>query len=304
MDQRLLVISPVRNEAAHLERVALAMAAQTRAPEAWVVVDDGSTDETRAVLERLRSQLPFMTIITPPPAVTEDVKDRLAAAAEARAFNTGLRSCEWKGFTHIVKLDGDIELPSNYFEVLLGEFARNPKLGVAGGVRVERVGQRESLERVPTRYHVPAALRCYTTECFEAIGGIEEHLIWDTTSEVYARMSGFETKALPELVAVHHRPWGTADGALRGRARQGRSVYMLHYPFAWVVLRAFKSAQLRPWGLSGLAYLGGYLTAAARSTPRIPDPEFRKYFRRELRQRFREGLANALSPAQLRARRS
>jgi poly-beta-1,6-N-acetyl-D-glucosamine synthase len=293
-EQRLLVVSPVRNEAAHLERVALAMAAQTRKPDMWLVVDDGSTDETRSILERLGPELPFMSLVSPPPAVANTVKDRLAAAAEARAFNAGLRGVDLKSFTHIVKLDGDIELPADYFERLLAEFASNPRLGIAGGVRVERVGGREALERVPNNFHVPAALRCYTLECFEAIGGIEEHLVWDTTSEVYARMHGFQTRALPELVAVHHRPWGSADGALRGRARQGRSVYVLHYPFAWVMLRSIKTAKLRPWGLSGVAYLGGYLAAAARSTPRIPNTEFRSFFRRELRVRAREGLTAAV----------
>lgn len=302
MTQRLLVISPVRNEAAHLEQVVLAVAAQTRPPDTWVLVDDASTDETRAVLERLAPRLPYMTMVSGEPALADGVQDRLAEAAEARAFNTGLRSVDWQRFTHIVKLDGDTELPPRYFELLLKEFADNPRLGIAGGVRIERAGRRESLERVPTRYHVPAALRCYTLECFRAIGGIQEQFIWDTIGEVYARMKGFETLAFPELVAVHHRAWGSADGQLRGHARQGRSGYALHYPFAWVVLRAFKIARLRPRGLSGIAYLGGYLTSAAQSAPRVPDQEFRAFFRRELRVRARDRLTGLLSPRQQQSR--
>lgn len=290
MDQRLLVISPVHNEAAHIEQVALAIGAQTRLPDAWVIVDDASTDATRAMLDRLAPRLPFMTIIDTTATLADDVKDRLAEAAEARAFNVGVRGVDCDRFTHIVKLDGDTELPPRYFELLLSEFDRNPQLGIAGGVRVERVGNRERLERVPTSYHVPAALRCYTLECFKAIGGVQENLVWDTVGEVYARMKGFETRAFPELVAVHHRPWATADGSLRGRARHGRSVYVLRYPLPWVVFRALKTAGLRPLGLSGLAYFMGYVSAAARSTPRIPDPEFQAFFRHELRTRVRAAL--------------
>jgi biofilm PGA synthesis N-glycosyltransferase PgaC len=295
MDQRLLVISPVHNEAEHLERVALAMAAQTRPPDRWVVVDDFSTDDTRAVLERLAPQLPFMRVIGASARVADGIRDRLATASEAVAFNHGLRSEEWESFTHIAKLDGDTELPPRYFERLLEEFARNPRLGMAGGVRVERVGGRETVERVPVDYHVPGALKCYTTECLLAIGGMQERLTWDTIDEVYARMRGFQTRTFPELVAVHHRPWASADGILRGRARHGRSVYMLHYPFPWVLFRALKTAGMRPWGLSGVAYLGGYLVAAARSTPRVPDPEFRTFFRRELRGRVRAAAARTAS---------
>jgi biofilm PGA synthesis N-glycosyltransferase PgaC len=291
MDQRLLVISPVRNEAAHIERVALAMAVQTRRPDAWVVVDDSSTDDTRAVLERLASRLEQMTILNVDSAVADGVKDRLAAAAAPRAFNLGLHSVDWRGFTHIAKLDGDTELPPRYFEQLLAQFARRPRLGLAGGVRVEQADGREILERVPIRHHVPGALKCYTLECFQAIGGMPERLAWDTIDEVYARMRGFETRAFPELVAVHHRPWGSADGLLRGRARHGRCAYIVHYPLPWVALRAVKTAGSRPRGLSGLAYLGGYLGAAARSTPRVADPEFRRFFRRELRGRAWRALA-------------
>jgi GT2 family glycosyltransferase len=293
MDQRLLVISPVRNEAAHIERVALAIAAQTRPPDAWVLVDDSSTDDTRAILERLAERIPFMTIVGAPPAVADGVKDRLAAAAAPRAFNAGLRSVDWLDFTHVAKLDGDTELPPRYFELLLEQFARDPRLGLAGGVRIERTEKGEILERVPVRHHVPGALKCYTRECFQAIGGMHERLAWDTIDEVYARMRGFQTRTFPELVAVHHRPWGSADGRLRGSARHGRCAYIVHYPLGWVVLRALKTAGSRPWGLSGAAYLGGYLGAAGRSVPRVADPEFRAFFRRELRGRARDVLAES-----------
>lgn len=296
MTQRLLVISPVRNEAAHLKQVALAIAAQTRPPDAWVVVDDHSTDDTRDVLERLAPQLPFMTIVSAATGVADDAKDRLAVAADAQAFNTGLLSVDWQGFTHISKLDGDTELPRRYFELLLEQFVLNSRLGLAGGVRVERIGRHDSFERVPIRHHVPGALKCYTLECFQAIDGMRERLAWDTIDEVYARMRGYETRAFPELIARHHRPWGSADGTLRGRSRLGLCAYLAHYPLSWVVLRAFKTARMRPWGLSGIAYLGGYLGAVARSTPRISDPEFHRFFRRELRGRALNALIPLRSP--------
>jgi hypothetical protein len=289
MGQRLLVISPVRNEAAHIERVTRAMAAQTRSPDAWVVVDDSSTDKTRIVLERLAAELPFMRIIDGPGSVGK-VKDRLAAAAAPRAFNLALNGVEWSDFTHIAKLDGDTELPPRYFELLLARFAANPQLGLAGGVRRERIDGRDRIERVPVRHHVPGALKCYTVDCLRAIGGIQERLAWDTIDEVYARMRGFHTHAFPELVAVHHRPWGSADGMLRGHARHGRCAYIVHYPFSWAALRAIKTAPSRPRVLSGIAYLGGYLAARTRRTPRVADPEFRAFFRRELAARVRDRL--------------
>jgi poly-beta-1,6-N-acetyl-D-glucosamine synthase len=292
MAQRLLVVSPVRNEAAHIERVALALAAQTRRPDLWVVVDDQSTDETPQILARLAKRLDFMSVMqSPPPTAGDASKDRLAVAAEAHAFNAGLNSAPWRTFTHVAKLDGDIELPPRYFELLLGEFARDSALGLAGGVLRERDGEGWGREHAASDYHVRGALKCYTRDCLHAIGGVQERLAWDTIDEVYARTRGYKTRTLSQLVALHHRPCASADGVLRGRARHGRCFYIAHYPLAWVLLRAVKIASERPLGLSGLAFLGGYLWARVAGVPQVDDPEFCAFVRRELGVRLRRALS-------------
>ena len=47
---------------------------------------------------------------------------------------------------------------------------------------------------------------------------------------------------------------------------------------------------MRPRGISGLAFVFGYLQAAAKRVPRVEDPEFRRFVRRELRGRMRAAL--------------
>jgi poly-beta-1,6-N-acetyl-D-glucosamine synthase len=290
MAQRLLVVSPVRNEAAHIERVALALVAQTRRPDLWVVIDDRSTDETPEILSRLSARLDFMSVLHSPPANDGASKDRLAVAAEARAFNLALGEVPWESFTHVAKLDGDIELPPSYFELLLDTFSQDPELGLAGGVLREPDGEGWGPQNAASDYHVRGALKCYTRDCLQAIGGIQERLAWDTIDEVYARMRGFKTSTLPELVALHHRPCASADGILRGRARHGRCLYITHYPASWVSLRAFKTASEHPKVLSGLAFLGGYLWSALVGVQQVDDPEFRAFMRHELGTRARRAL--------------
>ena len=286
---RLLVISPVRNEAKHIDRVAQAMAAQTRRPDAWVVVDDHSTDATREILAALEAELPFMHVRRST-TFAQPVRDRLAVAAEACAFNGGLNSMPWRTYTHISKLDGDIELPPRYYELLLNEFERDPQLGLAGGVLLERTRSGWELDAAPEDYHVRGALKCYTLPCFEAIGGIRETLGWDTLDEVYARMWGFRTRSIGHLVGKHHRPLASADGVLRGKIRYGQTFYRLHFPLPWVLPRAVKAGTERPRGLSGIAFLGGYVHAAATRTQRVDDPAYRRWVRRELGVRARARL--------------
>jgi poly-beta-1,6-N-acetyl-D-glucosamine synthase len=286
MDRRLLVISPVRNEADHLERVAGAMAAQTEPPQRWLLVDDHSSDETYALAQRLAGELPFVRVLRAPEhPPLEDPRDRLASATAPRTFNFGLGSLEWREFTHIAKLDGDMELPPEYWQRILDRFEADPWLGMAGGLRRELVRGKMRVERIPLNYHVNGALKCYSCECFEAIGGVQERLGWDIIDETTARMRGFRTRSFEDLIATHHRPWASADGTLRGRARYGASAYIARAPAYWVAMRSLKVATARPEGLSGIAFLYGYARAALRRTPKVEDPDFRRAVRREFRTR-------------------
>ena len=144
-----------------------------------------------------------------------------------------------------------MELPPEYFERILAEFEADASLGMAGGLRDEFVRDEMRLERVPTEHHVNGALKCYSRDCLEAIGGVQERLAWDTIDETIARMRGFRTRTFEDLVAVHHRPWASADGTLRGRARYGAAAYIVHFPLYWVALRSLKIAAARPEGISG-----------------------------------------------------
>jgi poly-beta-1,6-N-acetyl-D-glucosamine synthase len=283
---RILIVSPVRNEAAHIERVVRAVAAQELPPSRWIVIDDGSSDGTLEILQKLETEVPFLSAIDGAGIPHSNGRDRLAFAAEARAFNSGLALVEWREFTHVMKLDGDIELPPHYFRTLIDRFAADPKLGLAGGVLEEPTAEGPMRPiKIPV-HHVHGALKCYSRACFEAIGGVQERLGWDTIDETYARMHGFETVSFRDLVSVHHRPIGSADGVLRGRARLGECAYITHYTPLWVTLRSLKVACWRPRVLSGAAFLYGYTRAAARGTERVPDADYRAFTRRELRQRM------------------
>jgi biofilm PGA synthesis N-glycosyltransferase PgaC len=281
---RLLLITPARDEAAHLERTVRAVAAQTRPPDLWLIVDDGSTDATPQLLARLAREVPFLEILRAPERSERPGEDGLALAAEAVAFNAALASIDPTGYTHVGKLDADIELPPDYFERLLDCFAGDPELGIAGGTLLERERGEWRATKVPSD-HVRGALKLYSRECLEAIGGVQERLGWDTIDETYARMRGFETRSLPDVQAQHHRPVATRGGTLRGRARHGQCAYILRYGFWWVALRSLKVATLRPRVLSGIAFLYGYLRAAVQRQGRVEDERYRRFVASELRGR-------------------
>jgi poly-beta-1,6-N-acetyl-D-glucosamine synthase len=279
---RLLIVTPVYNEAEHFDRVARGVAAQTRTPDRWIILDDGSDDGTLEVAQAWAERLPYATAISLKTRASR--ADGLALAREARAFNEGIRIAHWHEFTHIGKLDGDIELPPHWFETLLREFRTDPKLGIAGGRLAERTPLGDRLIPIPAT-HVHGAVKLYSRQCLEAVGGIPERLGWDTIDETYARMLGFSTNSPRSLTANHLRPWASGRGRLRGLARNGDAAWILQQPAPWAALRALKLGRISPYGLTGLAFAWGYLRSAIRRAPRVEDPEFRRFVRADLQRR-------------------
>ncbi len=140
-----------------------------------------------------------------------------------------------------MKLDGDIELAPPYFRELMARFAADPHARVwpaaCSTSRCPAAGCAASRSRASTS---TARSSCYSSDCFAAIGGVQERLGWDTIDETYARMRGFETVSFSDLVSIHHRPIGSADGTVRGHARHGDCAYIAHHPLSWVMLRTLR----------------------------------------------------------------
>ena len=289
---RILLVSPVFNEEANLESTARALVAQELPPARWVVVDDGSRDGTLSLARRLAAEIDFMEVIEAAATVGPGV-DNLALAREARAFNLGLEYAGWRDYELIGKLDGDVELPPEWLATLARRFAADPRLGLAGGRLVEADGEGGWRRIEIPSHHIHGAVKLFRRECLEAIGGIPERLGWDTIDETYARMHDWGTRSFDDLVARHHRPWGSADGRLRGCARHGECAWILHYDPLWVTLRSAKVGRSSPPVASGIAFLYGYWRSALRRVPRVEDPEFRRFTRRELRGRMRAALGGS-----------
>jgi glycosyltransferase involved in cell wall biosynthesis len=294
MEPSILIVSPVRNEIAHIERVVRAVAAQELTPARWIVVDDSSDDGTLELLRELEREVPFLTVLDRDAASGDGVvRDRLASAPEARNFNFGAELADWRDHTHVMKLDGDIELPPHYLRELMARFDADPTLGLAGGVLIEPTPGGGTRAIKIARNHVHGALKCYSRDCFERIGGMQERLGWDTIDETYARMRGFTTYSFPDLVSIHLRPIGSADGTLRGHARHGECAYIAHYTPTFVALRALKVGRRRPVALSGIAFVYGFGRSYLRRVERVPDREYRRFTHRELRGRLLRVVRNA-----------
>ena len=272
----MLLLTTAREEVRFVDELVDGVLAQSRLPDRWIIVDDGSADETFDALAQRVGGVDWVTLLRRD-CQFERVPDRLATAAVPQALNWALASVDWDDFTHIGKIDADVALPPRFIERLLGEFAADRELGMIGGVLTELRGGRWRPVPQPAT-HAPPPARLYTRDCFEACGGFRERLAWDIIDAVYARMRGFSTRVSNEVPVRHMRIHGSADGTLRGRARHGRSAWIAHYPLSFILLRSLKVAGRSPpeypgWRSSGATLRRGcgrclrlrILTSAASS---------------------------------------
>jgi biofilm PGA synthesis N-glycosyltransferase PgaC len=280
------IITPVRDEADNLRRLAPCLAGQTAVPAAWIIVDDGSSDGTADLIASLAREHPWIRL-------TSAGGEALARGGPiVRAFNAGLAALDPLPEV-VVKLDADISMGADHFESLLSEFARDPKLGIAGGIGYEEQADGVWRQRHGTGAGVWGACRAYRRECLTDVLPLEQHMGWDTLDLVKANVKGWKTEVFYELSFRHHRVEGERDGhRMRTSKIQGEAAYFMGYRPSYLLVRTLYRTLRDP---AAVGLLIGYARARARRGPRCADPALRDYVRaqqswRRLPLRAREAL--------------
>jgi glycosyltransferase involved in cell wall biosynthesis len=270
------VVTPARDEADNLSRLAACVLAQRALPARWVVVDHGSVDATGAVAASLTERAPWIEVLSLPRA---DGPARRIASVEA--FNAGLASLEGEPDV-VVKLDADLSFDDDYFERLLDAFASDATLGMASGSAYELEGGRW-VQRHMTRSSVWGASRAYRLACFRQIAPLEERPGWDGIDELKAKVRGWSTRTLLDLPFRHHRAEGARDGGREAWRTEGVTAHYMGYRPSYLVARAlFRARRDR----RALGMIGAYVDAARRREPQCEDRAAVAYLRE--RQRIRE----------------
>jgi poly-beta-1,6-N-acetyl-D-glucosamine synthase len=289
---RISLVVPFLNEDQHLPTLLESIAAQSRAPDELLLVDDGSTDASWQLAAEFAAGHPYAKVARRPKRHAG--RDRLAGGSAVRAFAWGVDRLD-EGWDVVAKLDADLRLNPLMLVTLEHALRDDPALGIVGAyLSTERDG-------VPVRHpgrpeHVDGATKFYRRGCFEAIAPLPMMLNWDTIDEVRARLRGWRTGsvAIPGGDPLHLRPMGSYDGVLRGYRRRGVSAWCLGEPFLHVLLMAVQRFGDPPRGLTGTSMILGWLGAALRREPRAEREvldEVRRDTRLRIRRRARLELA-------------
>jgi len=284
-----VLITPARNEAVFIERTIQAVIHQTVRPARWVIVSDGSTDQTDEIVKRYAADHPWIELVRMPERTERHF------GGKARAFNAGRDRTRHIPYDIIGNLDADITFDEDHFDFLLNKFAQDRTLGVAG--TPFREGNTQYDYRFSRKEHVSGACQLFRRECFETIGGYiprKEGGI-DLAAVVTARMRGWKTETFTEKACMHLRPMGKAGPHfLKYTFRSGYGDYMLGVHPAWQFFRSIYQMSAKPLFLSGFLLLSGYFWAMITHPPKPVSEEFVRFRRKEQMRWLKEYYRTAI----------
>ena len=242
---------------------------QTLRPALWVIVDDGSTDETPSILAEYAALHDWIRVVPKP-----DRGHRAVGPGVIEAFYEGLNTVSPHDFPYICKLDLDLRLPERYFETLIERMEQSPRIGTCSGKPYIRRGGNLVSERRGDEMSV-GMTKFYRRECFEAIGGFIREVMWDAIDCHKARQLGWIAISWdhPDLNFEHLRPMGSSQTSIwTGKRRHGYGQWFMGSdPLFYLATCVFRMAE-PPYLLGGLAMAQGYFMAWARGDRQLDDP--------------------------------
>ena len=125
-----VVITPVKNEGVNLPDLIQSIVSQTLKPVLWVIVDDGSTDNTPEVIREAKKNYGWIESIWVDSAKRE-LGIHLASIVK-EGFDFAIDYCEKEGidYRYLANVDGDLTLDNTFFENIIQEFILRVRLNL------------------------------------------------------------------------------------------------------------------------------------------------------------------------------
>jgi len=277
-----IVITPVRDEEQYLENTINSMINQVVLPKKWVIVNDGSTDNTIEIIQK-HSDKKWIKLIN-----RENRGFRKLGSGVIDAFNEGHDSLteNEREAEYLVKLDADVSFGPEYFSTILIEFEKDSRLGIASGQSYAQYDTGIIIERTNPD-HARGPSKIYRTQCLKEIGWLVSHLGWDTIDEITAQMNGWKTKCIPAASYIHHRPTASSTGLwIIGKYREGYTSYYLDYHPFYFLLRCVRQLFEKPRIIGSLFLFFGWFLSLIQFKEKYGKKSVRKYLRKKQSKRM------------------
>lgn len=251
------------------------MVKQTISPVLWLILDDGSQDNTKQIVdEAICRGFPIHFIQFP--YGRRDIGLHLSELIKY-AFDYVIDFC-YKNeipFELIANIDGDMILETDYFEQIIPIFKSNPNLGIASGglyhIKKNILVQEKITESEPSGGMIVIKLQCLK-EC----GGIVVSKVWESAFIAKAKVKGWEARRIEKAIAIETRDTDSAEGLWKGYLQKGRGARYLGLPFVYALAKGSLFILKSPHYIC-FAYICGYIDQLIKGK-QIYDRDVRYYY--------------------------
>ena len=272
---KYIIITPAYNEEKYIRYTLDSVVNQTIKPIQWIIVNDGSTDNTAKIVEEYTNKYDWIKLIN------KSKSNYLFGQNVVKLFYYGLENCSIKDYDYLMKLDADLDIDSeNYINYQLKKFSKEPKLGICSGITYYYFNNKKIIEMHP-KWRTTGAMKFYRKECFENIGGLIPILGWDGIDEYKAMYRGWKTKTFFNLEVNH---LGKIKDIKRKKKlgiflRSGESYYIRGYSFIFVILKSLKYLiNFHPF--KGFCVIWGYVCSFLRNKEKVVSKNEAKFVRK------------------------
>lgn len=283
-----VLVTPARNEERYLPGLVEGVREQSRRPEAWVIVDDGSDDRTPELIDEFAETNSWITGVH---LSRDDEYD--TEFGYAKVVSAGLERMddvierERLDAEYVGVLDCDIRLDDDYFEKLIAEMRSESRCGIASGV----LHTGESLD--PAEGAPWGGAMLFDRRCLDDVGEYPITPSPDAVFRLKAENRGWETMKTAEAEGRQLRPPQSARGRWSGYKRKAVGRHYLDYHPVNAFLTGAYHCTRYPF-YPGLAYLYGYFSRFVRRAEQTDDPEVAAHYRERRFEALKRRIAERL----------
>ncbi|MDV3866234.1 glycosyl transferase family 2 [Elizabethkingia anophelis] len=204
---RFLIVIPTHNEEENILRCLDSLRKQSFQDFSCIVVNDGSTDNTRVLVEDFIENIRLSGVESSRFTLRNLPKSEHQPGAKVvRTFNKGLEGISLDDYDIVCKFDADIIFPENYLEKVNRVYEENSKAGMVSGLVYIEKNSEWIFENLSSKNHVRGPIKSYRVTCFKEMNGLRPVLGWDNIDVMLAQMHGWDVITIKDIWVKHLRP--------------------------------------------------------------------------------------------------
>lgn len=271
---KYFIVTSTKNEEKNISHLIKVVEEQSIKPVLWTIVDK-STDCTKEIIRKFAEKKEWVKLID------QEKDNGYLGINYGIAYNIGFKYsieyCKQQGikYDYIGLIDADVSIEKDFFERLMIQFEKEPKLGIVSGVEYWNISG--ELVSADTREDLPMGpARLWRKKCFEETNGYMAISSPDSVSIVKAKLRGWKTAQLKDIIAITRRT-STAKGYWWGAVHDGKNYYYLNSHPIIILFKSIKCSLKNPYYI-GLGISIGYLSCIIQREKKIDDPEIKYYY--------------------------